>query len=224
MSRQNDPKIQKPEESFCAQENSLDYSSLVDDLTVKSWSFLSQKVSPHLCHDLYNHYMANRYLFDEAQIGNFILKKKDKSIRKSQIQWVEDWQQSSATIFLNEFYKELGHHIRSTFYIPLKWHESQIALYQQGDYYKKHLDQLKLTKHRQLTTVLFLNDCTQGGELVLYNKEDKSQVDLSILPKAGDLVIFFSAHIFHEVLPCMEDRMTLTTWLRDDAVPFLDSL
>lgn len=202
--------------------NSLDYSNLIEELSEKSWCYFPNQISPTLCQELYQKYSDQRENFHEAKIGNFTLKQKDKSIRKSLIMWLEDWRESSATLFLNDFYKKLTKKIRNSFYIPLEWHETQIALYSEGDYYKKHLDQLKLTKHRQVTTVLFLNDCAEGGELVIYNKDDKTKIDKIIKPERGGLVIFFSAHIFHEVRPTKDKRMTLTTWLRDDAVPFLD--
>lgn len=199
-------------------------NELILGLEQKGWVYLSDGVSPSICENIFNHYLNEEELFKEAKVGNFTRKKKVKDIRKSLITWVENWNRNSGTIYLNELFKKISLRLRREFFIPLKWHETQVALYRQGDYYKKHLDQLKFTKHRQVTLVLFLNDCDKGGELVIYNKNNRNEIDAVINPKRGGLVTFFSSQIFHEVRRTEAERMTLTTWLRDDEVPFLDSL
>lgn len=202
--------------------NILDEQFLIRELEDRGWCYLPSMMSVGVCDDVHRAFRNKEERFKEAKVGNFSRKKKVKRIRKNSITWIENWQRNAATAFLNEFYKNLAVKLRREFFIPLKWHESQVALYKKGDYYKKHLDQLKLTKHRQVTTILFLNDCERGGELVIYNKLDRNKVDAIIAPKKGGLVIFFSSQIFHEVKEATDERMTLTTWLRDDDVPFLD--
>lgn len=67
-----------------------------------------------------------------------------------------------------------------------------------------------------MTCIFYLNDCYEGGELLIYSREDKKQIAARISPSIGSCVIFFSGQIYHEVLPVVETRYSLTTWLRCD--------
>ena len=107
-------------------------------------------------------------------------------------------------------------YLNQHFFLSMKRFESQFAIYQKGGFYKKHLDQLKKTRHRQVSCILYLDDCLAGGELLIFNKNNKNQLDYTYTPKAGEMVLFFSKSIYHEVLPTQQKRYSLTTWFRDD--------
>ena len=119
---------------------------------------------------------------------------------------------------LHSFFTELMLELNRTFFLACKRFETQFAYYPVGGYYKKHLDQLADNKHRQGTVILYLEDCLGGGELIIYNKDHINQIDQVYSPRKGDLVIFFSSQIFHEVKEAHSERTSLTTWFRDDEI------
>ena len=190
------------------------------NLESKSWSSHYNVLSESTCRELidYVDYHLEEDNFDIAQIGNKLNHKKRTSIRSSKIAWINHWEKHPELLKLNESIISFQSDIAAYFYLSLKRFESQFAYYEQGDFYKKHLDQLAETKHRQVTMILYLNNCPVGGELVIYNKEDRNKIDTIIRPKAGQMVCFFSSQIFHEVLPTSMQRYSLTTWMRDDLI------
>ena len=67
----------------------------------------------------------------------------------------------------------------------------RVAKYPDQGFYKLHIDAVK--NERQLSMILFLNSDFEGGELYFKN------IDLTITPKAGTLIIFPSNFLFqHE--------------------------
>ncbi len=152
--------------------------------------------------------------FHEARVGTSLEKTLEKRIRKSETAWIEDW---SDIDFLSLFYAELMSKLNLYFFLSLKRWESQFAFYPRGGFYRKHLDQLRGERHRQITSIFYLNDCVKGGELIIYDREDKGKVALTVSPRLGDLVIFQSSQIFHEVKEVYDHRFSLTTWFRDDS-------
>lgn len=202
----------------------IDYSSIILDLEKHSWSLQKEFISHQMCRYFLNYadQLKEQDELKVAEIGNKTQKQLDKSIRKSLIHWIDYSQDVVEVKKLNHFYHEISKVMSQAFFLSLKRHETQIAFYRKGDFYKKHKDQLQSTKHRQMTVILCLNNCEDGGELILYNRDDKSKIDCIVKPQQGTLIVFFSAHIYHEVKETNSKRVTLTTWLRDDEVPFLD--
>jgi SM-20-related protein len=156
--------------------------------------------------------------FEQAGISRSLHQTTNTKIRDSKTLWINDWSDfKEVEILLTDIMLTLNQH----FFLSMKRFESQLAWYQPGGFYKKHIDVHKETRHRQVTTILFLNNCIQGGELVLYDREEINKVDKVIVPEAGMLVTFFSAQVFHEVVETHQDRFSLTSWLRDDELlPF----
>lgn len=93
--------------------------------------------------------------------------------------------------------------------------ECHFARYQQGDYYKKHVDAFSGRSNRILTSVSYLNTVNAGGELALYNEQD--QLIDKFLPTAGSLLLFESERFPHEVLPAIDDRYSIAGWFRKNA-------
>ena len=154
--------------------------------------------------------------FEDAAIGGKFQHSLAKEIRLSQTTWIDHWDTSSELTELSEFFHQFMQAMNSYFYLSIKRWESQFAIYPIGGFYKKHKDQLKGSEHRQVTFITYLNDCENGGELVIYDRDDRSKIAATISPRAGSCVIFFSSQIFHEVRPTLSPRFSLTTWFRDD--------
>lgn len=138
-----------------------------------------------------------------------------KSIRNDQIFWIDNWEVNPTLNIYRDVISDLRESLSNGLRIPLKSFEGHLSYYAKGCFYKKHLDQHKQQRHRQVTFVNYLNSC-DGGELVVYNRENRNLVDSIISPEAGKLVMLISSLIFHEVKTSFSSRYALTGWYRDD--------
>lgn len=190
--------------------------SIKADLEERSWAVIDLGIDDQVIQDCKSKVFGKEHDFSDAKVNKDQVAPSVSQIRKSQVLWVENWDEFKLTQELSSFNKVLIHELNSYFFLAMKSFESQFAYYKEGDFYKKHLDQYRNKGIRQLTTVFFLNDCAKSGELVIYNKDDSDIIDIKIKPKRGNLVLFFSSQIYHEVLPVKTERYSLTTWFRDD--------
>ena len=193
------------------------------ELEKKSWAVIenitSKSETLELIEDIQR--CISLGLFKSSHIGSGDNKILNEQIRSSKTVWINRWDDSPTLNKMYHLHESLMSELKSFFRLPLQRFESQFAHYQNGDFYKKHLDQLAKTKHRQFTSILYLNQPESGGELVIYSKDNKNKIDAKITPTPGKFVVFISKDIFHEVLPCQDNRYSLTTWYRDDfLIPF----
>jgi len=87
------------------------------------------------------------------------------------------------------------------------------ACYQEGSFYRKHVDSFVNDKSRQYSLIVYLNpDWTEadGGQLKLYIEDET----VEILPESGRAVCFPSHLIPHEVANSHKRRLSLTGWLK----------
>lgn len=100
---------------------------------------------------------------------------------------------------------------------------SQLALYEAGGRYVRHLDVRRGGGGpvRRLTAIVYLNDGWQaewGGQLRLYEQcsadVGESERSVDVLPVYGRLLLFASEELEHEVLPATHRRVALTTWFK----------
>lgn len=187
-------------------------------LELGSWYAQENFISDDICRSIYEEYSKREQakLFNEAAIGRNSTKVRDWAIRKSNICWIEDSDNFGGLREYNLILQQMMISLNQYFFLSLKHFESQVAYYTKNDFYKTHLDQFNNSSRRQVTSILYLNDCPVGGELVLYKKGTKDVIDKVVTPKRGTLVVFFSGHIFHEVKPVETPRFSLSTWFRDD--------
>lgn len=115
--------------------------------------------------------------------------------------------------------------------------EVQVLEYEKDDFYVKHADDssevinnegetvgfIQVAPQRKITTVLFATSNSEdgdsfntfsGGELIFNYLFDKSGKSISIIPQAGDLVVFPSNPIYsHEVLTVNSGyRLSIVQW------------
>ena len=104
----------------------------------------------------------------------------------------------------------------------------QVLGYNEGAFYVKHADDSsELRDHtgqtvgyvssapeRKLSTVLFVNEEFEGGELLFNYLCDENGQVITVAPKAGDMIVFLSNPYFsHEVLPVTKGfRLSLVAW------------
>ncbi len=151
--------------------------------------------------------------FRLAAIGRGGEQQLNQDIRSDRIRWLEPSSEpdSSYTMIMESLREGLNQRL----FMGLFDYESHYAWYRPGAFYQKHVDALRGSQNRILTTVFFLNhewQAEQGGELKLYDEDD--QLLHTILPEFGTLVIFLSERFPHEVCPTQRGRGSIAGWFR----------
>jgi SM-20-related protein len=104
----------------------------------------------------------------------------------------------------------------------------QVLGYEEGAFYVKHSDDsselrdcngdtigyMSVAPERKLSTVIFVNDAFDGGELLFNYLYDDQAKPVKVKPKAGDMLVFLSNPYFaHEVLPVTKGfRLSFVQW------------
>lgn len=197
--------------SLAATDN-IFFSSLIEHFYQYGWVFLPQFLTPEL----------NAALLHEAQyeadltlagIGRSNAHQLNMQIRRDATKWFDG--QSSAQQNYLQLMAKLQQALNRQCFLGLFDFECHFARYQQGDFYKKHLDAFKGRTNRVLTTVSYLNTVKQGGQLALYDEKDT--LIKTITPTAGSLLLFESERFPHEVLPAQDPRFSIAGWFRKNA-------
>lgn len=156
-----------------------------------------------------------------AGIGNQNNFTKEVTIRNDKIYWMD---RKNNDPFENEFFDFIDEFVlflNRTCFTGITGYEFHYAFYDEGSFYKRHLDQFKDDDNRAFTMVFYLNENWQkgdGGELCIY-QGDKTEI---VEPIDGKCVFFKSDELEHEVLMAHKPRLSITGWLRiDKPVPFI---
>ncbi|WP_232455132.1 2OG-Fe(II) oxygenase [Oceanisphaera avium] len=176
-------------------------------------NFIDSQIVASLRHDVLS---LGEHELSPAGIGRAHALQTNGNIRSDKTRWLEGDRP------IQQYYlalmSRLKHTLNRELFLGLKDYECHYALYQTGDFYKKHLDAFRGRSNRRITTVLYLNDDWQvehGGELVVYAANGTEPVH-RILPSAGTLVCFLADEFPHEVLPAHRDRLSIAGWFRID--------
>lgn len=150
-----------------------------------------------------------------ASVGRGLQKQRIEEIRGDHISWINNWTETPELQIYGEFLEEMRQTLGQQLLIALKRFEVHFALYPEGAFYKKHIDQHKETRHRQISCVYYLSPWKEGngGELRIFPKEKAA---FEIEPRQGRFVCFLSGELPHEVLKTYAIRSSLTGWFRDD--------
>lgn len=191
-----------------------DQASLIEALATQAWvvvpEFLEAEQVLQLRTQALSQYASGS--FTPANIGQGSNKTIDTEIRRDAILWLEDHETGAVSEFLN-WLTELRLALNQALFLSLVETELHFAVYPQGGFYRKHIDNFRGRSARLITVILYLNQTWQpqeGGELRLY-LDDQT---LDIAPEPGKLVLFLSERFEHEVLPTRQERLSLTGWLR----------
>ncbi|NOU49920.1 2OG-Fe(II) oxygenase [Pseudoalteromonas sp. JBTF-M23] len=153
--------------------------------------------------------------FYRAGIGRQEDHIKNKKIRRDKIHWLDNSDPDEA-LFLS-YMQDLQSYLNRRLFLGLFSYECHFAQYEPGAFYKKHLDAFKGETNRILSTVLYLNpnwQCTDGGELAIYDPQNHEQLLQVVTPNYGTLVTFLSDEFPHEVLPAKKTRYSIAGWFR----------
>lgn len=140
-------------------------------------------------------------------------------IRRDLIRWWAPKEEEKPRSDFQTFTEALRVDLNRLFFLGLHEIEIHYAVYEKGAFYKRHLDQFQDHQNRRISMVYYLNpEWTEaaGGCLRIHHA-DGNVTDIP--PKAGNLLLFRSDLIDHEVLPTQEQRLAVTGWFRNRSWP-----
>lgn len=155
--------------------------------------------------------------FRHAGVGRGENRKIMTEVRRDYVLWLDP---STATHAQQAYLSELEHlrrAVNQALFLGLFEFEGHFAVYPEGAFYKRHLDQFKGAMDRVLTCILYLNrdwSDADGGHLRFYLDQGEDSPYVDVTPHAGTLVAFLSDTYYHEVLPARRERMSITGWFR----------
>ncbi|WP_412463382.1 2OG-Fe(II) oxygenase [Halobacteriovorax sp. RT-2-6] len=194
--------------------------TLVESLTEKRYYVSDTLISNELARSLKDEAQTRFHIgdFQEAKVGRQLTKRLDEKIRGDLTSWIEG-EMADHPPALQEYLKfldDLKDLLNPIFYLGIRSYEGHFACYDEGAFYRKHVDQHRGRGLRRLSVILYLSDMNDGdgGEVVIYHHDDQDQEVARINPMLGRILIFLSEDLPHEVLPAFKPRLSLTGWLR----------
>ena len=201
-------------------ENPL-YEQIISDIANQQFSIIEDFFSVDEVSTLRNS-LLEKYeqdAFKKAAIGNRVNESIIKSVRGDDIFWLDELKSDIPEKLFFEKINDLIRYLNRTCFMGILQKEFHYALYPKGTFYKRHIDTFQNDNRRKLSVVCYLNDeswqAENGGELVLYLKQDHQETEKIIYPFPGRVVIFESQIIEHEVRPVLQNqRLSITGWLK----------
>lgn len=185
--------------------------SYLDNSVGLAENFLSESLMAHLRNNLLVLDAENK--LREAGIGKDAKFVRNTEIRNDKIYWLDRKHNNEHENAFLDLIDEFVHFLNSTCYTSIIGYEFHYALYDEGSFYKRHLDQFKTNQGRAFSVITYLNNDWQqgnGGELCVYHPTHTQ----TIPPIAGQCVFFKSSELEHEVLLSHTKRLSVTGWLK----------
>ncbi|MFK7946637.1 MAG: 2OG-Fe(II) oxygenase [Saprospiraceae bacterium] len=174
-------------------------------------NFLNENLANHLKENLLLLFLEKQ--MKTAGIGNNTKFHKNKLIRSDVIYWLDRKHNNVHENLFFDLIDEFVTYLNRTCYSGITGYEFHYAYYDEGSFYKRHLDQFRDNQSRAYSMIMYLNADWQtkdGGELCIYHK-DTTQI---IAPINGKCVFFKSNELEHEVLLNHKPRMSITGWFK----------
>lgn len=152
-----------------------------------------------------------------AKIGNGDSLQLNTNVRGDVTLWLDYEMDDPIKQYLDKM-EVIRQELNAGLYLGLRDFETHFCRYKPGAFYQKHLDNPQSKSRRKVTSVLYMNENWQtgdGGELVVYDREDTKLLELS--PKAGRMIFFMSEQFPHEVLPTNTVRESIAGWFLNSA-------
>lgn len=193
----------------------MNFQNLILELSEKNWCSQINALPDSLIHQLYQEALELDYR--KAKIGSGSQNNLNLNIRSDSIHWLDEQTKSLSQAQNNflEFAYEWMTIVNRELYLGLKEFECHFSHYQSGQFYQKHTDQFKGNNARTLTLIVYLNTPKEGGELVIYKKDDSNLIDQIIKPERNLMISFLSDSLYHEVLKAKDDRYAMTGWFKN---------
>lgn len=148
-----------------------------------------------------------------AGTGNNTILKHDRTIRSDKIYWLD---RTHKDLFEDRFLKLIDRfvlYLNSTCYTNIIGYEFHFAVYDEGSFYKRHLDVFKDNRQRAYSMIMYLNQDWKegdGGELCVYIDD----LPIKVSPLNRKAVFFKSSELEHEVLLSHKPRLSITGWFK----------
>lgn len=172
-------------------------------------NFLPENYSTQLYNLAQSNYAAGE--FKQARVGHN--PKQEQIIRRDQTLWLDQGTDQAVDIYF-AYMQDLARVVNQTLFLGLAHFEAHFAVYQPGDFYRKHRDQFDQSSARKLSCVYYLNPTWQpsfGGALQLYDQQDKPLQ--TVLPCANRLICF-NSKLPHEVCVTHQPRYSIAAWFK----------
>ena len=194
--------------------------SVADSLALNSYAIIDNFLSDEEALNCLDVLQENKEEgnFKKAGIGTLGMHQIDKTIRGDEIKWLDNQNLSPPSQVYMDQVGAMMRYFNRTLFLSLKDFECHFAHYPSGTFYKRHLDLLKLSDHRKLSFVFYLNPNWKegdGGELLLYLQENGEEKTVTVNPILGRLVVFRSEILEHEVALAHKSRHSITGWMLD---------
>ena len=190
------------------------YETITQNLVDYGYIIINDALDTSLVKNLQDLALQNQS-YKQAGISSTTKLHLDDTKRRDKTKWLDE--DTAAQSRYLHIMQELQNYLNHSLYLGLTYYESHFALYESDDFYEKHLDSFSKSKNRIVTSVYYLNETWEqedGGELIIYNKENKHIKTVS--PKSDTLVLFLSEKFPHEVLISKKKRYSIAGWFRVD--------
>lgn len=134
----------------------------------------------------------------------------DSSVRGDAIAWLSRDEATGAFVEAVGRFEALMQELNERAYVGLRRFELQLARYEAGGHYAKHLDAFPGDDNRRITAIVYLNPSwtpADGGLLRVHG-----EVPRDVEPVLDRLVVFRSELVAHEVLTSHATRWALAAW------------
>ena len=200
-----------------SQPSKFDINLVCDQIFQNGFSHISELFPQELLVCLHKEIeqLDKNYKLQLAGIGRGDDHTIHKTIRSDKIKWIDG--ETLAQVQLQERLEQLRLEINKRLMLGLFDSESNFAVYRDGDFYKRHFDSFLGDKNRILSMVIYLNpewELSNGGLLKVYTDDNSVDPFAEIMPVWGNVVMFLSEKIPHEVTPAKRTRYSIATWFR----------
>lgn len=189
--------------------------SFINDKVGITQNFINTQLSLHLKQNLTNLFAGK--LFKPAATGNNNGITHNTAVRGDMIYWLDRKHNNHHENAFFDVMDSFVSHLNSTCYTGITGYEFHYTLYPEGSFYKKHLDQFKSNDSRKYSMIIYLNTGwleADGGELCIHHTNGLQNIS----PENGKSVFFKSNELEHEVLLTNKPRMSITGWLKVNAL------
>jgi SM-20-related protein len=194
------------------------FEGLIEGILANGYAICDNFLEPNEVQNLLDIF-SERYdagKFKEAGIGKQSEVHKASLIRGDEILWLETDSINSAERVLLDKNLAFVKYLNQTCYLGIVDAEIHFAKYDVGKFYRRHRDTFQSQKGRILSVIYYLNAGwipENGGNLIIYTKENNIEKAITISPIAGRLVCFESEKLDHEVTEVFAERFSVTGWL-----------
>lgn len=196
-----------------------DFDTIADRLAGDRWVVVADWLEPSLQQALLDcaRERVQAGLLNPARVGRAEDLRSASEVRGDAIQWLEGDDSADSVLTLLQRLHDLRSALNERLYLGLVEIEAHFAHYPKGARYQRHLDRFRSDDARILSAVIHLGEpwlAEHGGELRIYLEGPDGETSIDLPPLPGQLVLFLSGEIEHEVLPTRRDRYSVACWMR----------